>query len=184
MPSAARFLGVPRTDSERPLFLTLRWGGFGFGPRMAYNECMVQSRAPKSVPPKLVAQTGMHVVIELTDTSGVSEHLEVDIVPDELADLGKGFLGEGTPLAKAICGRQAGRTIPYHQADIVSVHILSISPSHASPDADIAQQREAAVRKAVEEAQRTDAIVFASSFSGKWGDYDPQGMEHWDKSEE
>jgi hypothetical protein len=28
-------------------------------------------------------------------------------------------------------------------------------------------------------AQRTNAEIFASSFSGKWGDYDPQGMAGW-----
>jgi len=136
------------------------------------------------VSPKLVANNGTHVVVELADTSGQSESLEFDIVPDELADLSKGFLGVGTPLAKAIRGQPAGRTIAYRQADIVSVHILSVAPAHAAPEADAAQQQDAALRKAVEEAQRTDAIVFASSFSGKWGDYDPQGMEHWDKTDE
>jgi hypothetical protein len=145
---------------------------------------MDERRSPKQVPPRLVGQRGTHVVIELADTSGGRERLELDIVPDELADLAKGFLGAGTPLARAICDQPAGRTIPYHQADIVSVRILSVAPAHAAPGADAAQGREAALRKAVEEAQRTDAIVFASSFSGKWGDYDPQGMEHWDKTDE
>jgi len=23
-------------------------------------------------------------------------------------------------------------------------------------------------------------MIFASSFSGKWGDYDPQGIEKWE----
>lgn len=31
--------------------------------------------------------------------------------------------------------------------------------------------------------QSTGAIVFASSYSSKWDDYDPEGMEHWDKKE-
>jgi len=128
-------------------------------------------------------QAGTHVVIELCGTASQRERLEFDLVPDELADASKGFLGVGTPLAKAICGQPAGRTIPYRRADIVSVRILSVAPAHAAPEADAAQQQDAALRKAVEEAQRTDAIVFASSFSGKWGDYDPQGMEHWDKTD-
>lgn len=145
---------------------------------------MGERRSAKQVQPQLVVQEGTHVVIELAYTSGESERLELDIVPDELADLWRGFLGAGTPLARAICDQPAGSTIPYRQADIVSVRILSVAPGHAAPDADAAQGREAALRKAVEEAQRTDAIVFASSFSGKWGDYDPQGMEHWDKTDE
>ena len=145
---------------------------------------MDERRSPERVSPKLVANKGTHVVVELAETSGRSERLEFDIVPDELADLARGFLGVGTPLAKAIRNQPAGRTIPYRQADIVSVRILSVVPAGTAPDPDAAQQREAALRKAVEEAQRTDAIVFASSFSGKWGDYDPQGMEHWDKTDE
>jgi hypothetical protein len=36
------------------------------------------------------------------------------------------------------------------------------------------------MRQAVEQADRTNAMNFASSFSGKWGDYDPQGIEKWD----
>jgi hypothetical protein len=145
---------------------------------------MDQHRSPRRVQPPLAAQIGTHVVIELRDASGQSERLEVDLVPDELADLARGFLGVGTPLARAIAGQPAGSSVPYRQADIVSVRILSVAPARAAPDADAAEQREAALRKAVEEAQRTDAIVFASSFSGKWGDYDPQGMEHWDKTDE
>ena len=142
---------------------------------------MDESRSPKQEQSQLVAQIGTHVVIELTDDAGGCESLEFEIVPDKLADLAKGFLGVGTPLAKAIYDQPAGRTLPYHQADIVSVHIVSVVPASTTPDADVAQEREDALRKAVEEAQRTDAIVFASSFSGKWGDYDPQGMEHWKK---
>jgi len=131
-----------------------------------------------------VAEIGAHVIVELTDTSGQGERLEFDIVPDERADLANGFLGSGTPLARAICGHPAGHTIPYHQADIVSVRILSVVPAQAAPDTDPARQREAVLRRAREEAERTDAIVFASSFSGKWGDYDPGGMEHWDRTDE
>lgn len=40
------------------------------------------------------------------------------------------------------------------------------------------------MRKAVAEVERRDAILFASSFSGKWGDYDPSGMEHWEGEDE
>ena len=48
---------------------------------------------------ELTATCGTHVAIELLDASGGRERLEFDIVPDAVADLAKGFLGEGTPLA-------------------------------------------------------------------------------------
>jgi len=130
---------------------------------------------------ELTAETGTHVAVELLDASGGSERLEFDIVPDAAADFTRGFLGEGTPLARAIAGKPAGSELAYKQADIVRVRILSVAPARSSPDAEAAQQQDAVVRKAVEEAERTDAILFASSFSGKWGDYDPEGMDHWKK---
>ena len=134
--------------------------------------------------PQPVVQIGTHVVIELLGASVQGERLGFDLVPDEFADLAKGFLGAQTPLARAICGQPAASTIPYRQADITSVRILSVVQAKNPPDNRAARKRKDVVRKAVEEAQRTDAIVFASSFSGKWGDYDPQGMEHWDKKDE
>jgi len=130
------------------------------------------------------AAWGAHVAVELLDASGGRERLEFDIVPDAAADLSKGFLGEGTPLARAIQGQPAGSDLPYRQADIVRVRILSVEPARSLPDSEATKQKDAVLRKAVEEAQRTDAIVFASSFSGKWGDYDPEGMEHWEKKGE
>jgi len=27
-------------------------------------------------------------------------------------------------------------------------------------------------------------MIFASSYNGKWGDYDPEGIESWDKKED
>jgi hypothetical protein len=130
---------------------------------------------------QLTVATGTHVAVELLDAAGRSERLEFDIVPDAAADLARGFLGEGTPLARAIQGKPAGSDLPYEQADIVRVRIVSVAPARSAPDAEAAQQQDAVVRKAVEEAERTDAILFASSFSGKWGDYDPEGMDHWKK---
>ena len=130
---------------------------------------------------QLIVATGTHVAVELLDASGGSERLEFDIVPDAAADLARGFLGEGTPLARAIQGKVAGSDLPYKQADIVRVRIVSVAPASSAPDAEAAQQQDAVVRKAVEEAERMAAILFASSFSGKWGDYDPEGMDHWKK---
>ena len=133
-----------------------------------------------STNPGLTAQIGTHVVVELIAASGASERVEFDIVPDPLADFASGFLGEGTPLAKAIWRKPAGAGLPYRQGDIVRLRVLSVTASQATPTAESAQQREAAARKAIADVERTNAILFASSFSGKWGNYDPEGIEHWE----
>ncbi len=125
-----------------------------------------------------LAHPPLHYAIELLDRQDGGERLEFDIVPDRMADLARGFLGEGTPLAKALAGQPAGAVIPYHQADIVQVRILSITTAASSP-VDREPQRQATLRRALEEADRTNAILFASSFTGKWGDYEPDGMENW-----
>jgi len=137
-----------------------------------------------SDPGELTVQTGKHVVVELLDDAGGSERLEVDIVPDQSADFARGYLGEGTPLAKAILGKPAGSHIPYRQADIAGLRILTVTPASSAPGKEVAQQRETAMRKAMADVERTNAILFASSFSGKWGDYDPSGMEHWEEKDE
>lgn len=136
------------------------------------------------VPGELTVRTGTHVVVELLDDAGGIERLEFVMVPDQSADFTRGFLGEGTPLAKAILGKPAGSHIQYRQADIASLRILAVTPASSAPDKDVAQQREAAMRKAMADVERTNAILFASSFSGKWGDYDPSGMEHWEEKDE
>jgi len=35
--------------------------------------------------------------------------------------------------------------------------------------------------KALNDAERTNAQMFAASFSGKWGGYDPDGVEEWNE---
>jgi hypothetical protein len=133
---------------------------------------------------KPTVQPGTHVVVELLDAHGESEQLEFDLVPDQAADFSRGYLGEGTPLARAILNKPAGATVPYRQADVLQVRILSVAPSGSLPVDDLTQQREQAARKALEQVQRTNAILFASSFSGKWGDYDPDGIQHWDETDQ
>ena len=133
---------------------------------------------------KPTVQPGTHVVVELLDAHGESERLEFDLVPDQAADFSRGYLGAGTPLARAILNKPAGVTVPYRQADILQVRILSVTPAESLPVDDLTHQREQAARKALEQVQRTNAILFASSFSGKWGDYDPDGITHWDETEQ
>lgn len=122
------------------------------------------------------AQTGTRVKLELVDESGTKEPMEVQIVPDDYADVIKGYLGQGTPLARAIEGHLAGESVAYNMGDIRQVHILEVSLAEEGPDARIAERREQVMRKALDQTDRTNAILFASSFNGKWGDYDPSSL--------
>jgi hypothetical protein len=130
---------------------------------------------PENQSEPLRAGLGLHVAIAfLLDEA--EERLEFDIVADEQADFAKGFLGAGTPLAKAILGQVAGTQIPYDGGDVRAVRILEIRPSQVAQTEDVKARREETLRKAVEASDRTNAVIFASSFSGKWGDYDPTGF--------
>lgn len=119
---------------------------------------------------------GFKVDIELIDEQGNREAMTCQIVPDESADLTRGFLGESTPLCRAIYGKTVGTTVDYQMGELRAVKIISLEPSDESPDPEIARQREAKRKKAVDDAERTNQILFASSFNGKWGDYDPSGL--------
>ena len=132
----------------------------------------------------LTVQPGLLVQVEIAYTPGAEiekERLEFVIVPDELADFPAGFLGQGTPLAQAILGEPLGRVVPYFTGDALSVTILSASPTSKTPNPETALRRQERYRQALEQSDRTNAMIFASSFSGKWGDYDPQGIEKWDQ---
>ena len=125
------------------------------------------------------ANLGTYVELELVCELG-NERVSFNIVPDKSADYEHGFLGVGTPLAQAILGRIAGQVVPYRAGDIREVKTLSVSPSSNMPPSDTAAKREATIQKALEQADRTNAMIFASSFSGKWGDYDPDGItDEW-----
>jgi hypothetical protein len=106
-----------------------------------------------------------------------TEQITLVIVPDEQADFAAGFLGAGTPLAQAILGEKAGTKVPYFSGDAMGVQILSVEKTDLSPDEDAALRRERKLRQAVEQSERTSAMMFASSFSGKWGDYDPEAVD-------
>jgi hypothetical protein len=118
----------------------------------------------------------MHVIIELGLQEGETERLEFDLVPNEKADFSHGFLGNGTLLAQAITGYPAGQVIPYRAGDAREIRILEVTPSQNTPPEDVQARREEIIRKAIDQSDRTNAMIFASSFSGKWGDYDPTGF--------
>ncbi len=124
----------------------------------------------------LLSAVGTHVTLELITEDGDSEQLEFDLVPDRSADFERGFLGESTPLAQAILGQPVGRSLLYQNADIRAVRILAIAPGQAVLE-DAEARRQETLRKAVRQSDATNAILFASSFSGKWGDYDPTGLD-------
>jgi hypothetical protein len=124
---------------------------------------------------RMAAGVGRRMVIEL-DTSEGLERLELEIVPDEYADFDRGFLGESTPLAKAIRGLRAGQSVPYRLGDARSVRVVQVEPARQPPPKENVERRQESLRKALDQADRTNAMIFASSFSGKWGDYDPTGF--------
>ncbi len=120
---------------------------------------------------------GRHVELELTYQTSETERLSLDVVADKSADFERGFLGESTPLAKAIMGRQAGEVVPYRAGDIVQVRILSVSGELSAQPEDLRSKREETVRKAIRHADHTSAVIYASSMNSKWGDYDPDGLK-------
>ena len=130
----------------------------------------------------LLAVVGTHVTLELITEDGNIEQLEFDLVADRSADYARGFLGESTPLAQAILGQSVGRPLLYQNADIRAVRIVAVTPSQAVPG-DAEARRQETLRKAVRQSDATNAILFASSFSGKWGDYDPTGLDEDPDSE-
>jgi Transcription elongation factor, GreA/GreB, C-term len=126
---------------------------------------------------------GSEVEIELVDRAGNKEKLKFVIVEDKSADFSLGYLSESTPLAKALLGEKAGTILPYLKDDILSIVILKVTRSMNKPPEDTEEKREAMMQKAIREVQDTNAIVFASSFSGKWGDYDPDSIPKKEKEE-
>ena len=106
-----------------------------------------------------------------------TDRLDLEIVPDRFADVRLGFLGQNTPLALAISGHAAGEILPYSGEGIDSIKIIQVEPSSSAPPTEIADRRQETIRKAVDQSDRTNAVIFASSFSGKWGDYDPTSFK-------
>ena len=123
------------------------------------------------------AEIGTQVELELLTRSGAREHLAFDLVPDPQADIQAGFLGESTPLAKAILGESAGIVIPYFTDEFQGVEILSITESTRKPPSDASAQREAKVQAAKEQIEFTNAVLFAASVDTKWGEYDADGLD-------
>lgn len=124
-------------------------------------------------------KVGTHVVLDLIDGHGGREQLALHVVADEAADFDAGLLGISTPLGKAIAGRRTGSVVPYERGDLREVLIVTVRPADTPATGDAAERRQAALDKAAQEIAKTNAQIFASTFEGKWGGYNPDGMEHW-----
>jgi hypothetical protein len=119
------------------------------------------------------AQVGQdcHVVVELIDDDNNRERMEFDLVADQAADFAQGRIGVSTPMGKAIRGKSVGNVVKYVQGDIRQIHILSVTPLQSKTTDDAAGRRQAILDEALRKAERTNTEMFASSYSGKWGDY-------------
>lgn len=132
--------------------------------------------------PKLKVGPGTSIKIKLLSHSGENEEIALHIVPDASADYERGYLGESTPLAKAIKGHTAGETVAYKMEELYAVKIISVSRSSDTQVEELAEERQARYEKVIRQAERLNAINFASSYSGKWGDYDPGSLPEDEKS--
>jgi transcription elongation GreA/GreB family factor len=122
-----------------------------------------------------------HVEVELIDEEGNAEPLEFDLVGDSAADFTSGRLSVNSPLGKAIRGKFIGDVVPYAIGDICQVRIISVHPLENKAGYDAAARRQAILDEAVRKAERTNADMFASSYSGKWGDYSTDEVEDMDE---
>lgn len=115
---------------------------------------------------------GSAVTVELIDQDGQAEPLSFVIVAERVADFDRGLLGETAPLARAILGQFVGSTVPYVMGDIRQVRIVQVQTVADLTAEDTAARRAAVLEKARADAARTNAEMFAASFSGKWGNYE------------
>ena len=127
---------------------------------------------------------GAGVEVELIDQSGAHERLALVIVPDKEADFAAGFLGAGTPLAKALLGQRLGSVVPYQQGDIREVRILSVTPGTPAPKTGADASRQAIIDKALDKADLEDALRLALTVDVKWGQYDPEALAPEEGSDE
>jgi hypothetical protein len=118
-----------------------------------------------------------HVEVDLLDEQGNAERLAFDLVAENAADIAQGRLGVNTPLGKVIRGKRVGSEVAYAMGDIRRVRIVSVRPVVASPSDDAIARRQTILDEARRKSERTNADMFASSFSGKWGDYNTDEMK-------
>ncbi len=79
-------------------------------------------------------------------------------------------------MGKAIRGKYTGDVVKYVQGDIRQLRILSVTPPQSKAPDDATARRQAILDEALRKAERTNTEMFASSYDGKWGDYNTEGM--------
>ncbi len=110
-------------------------------------------------------RVGAHVEVALIDDMGNREVMAFDIVREQFADFAKGLLGVQTPLAKAILGKVAGRTVPYQMGDICQVQIVRVMAAESTELEDAEERRQVELAQALAAVERTNAEMFAASYS-------------------
>ena len=149
--------------------------------REEWEQLLEEERRAKAARPPVVTP-GARVQVELVDELGGVEALDLVLVPDADADLARGYLGQGTPLGRAIAGQPAGSSLPYKQGDIVAVRVLSVVPDDV-PNTGAAANRQAVIQQAVERSEALDMARLALTVDVKWGSYDPDGVLPGDEAQ-
>jgi hypothetical protein len=117
------------------------------------------------------------VTLILFTANGGSEQMTVHLVSDSRADYARGLFGANTPLGRALLGHAEDETLPYPEGDVVRLYIVSVQPLQTDAPEKSAED---VIKQAVTDINHTNAVLFASSYSSKWGDYDPDGIDHPD----
>jgi hypothetical protein len=131
-----------------------------------YDVYMVKKVSPQQI------SLNCRVLVELVDVSGGVESHEFTIVAAKQADFKSGLLDENTPLGQLLLGRHAGESIPYPVGDLKEVRILAVQAGAGSISSEAAVKRRAAVRKAADQSEITNQMIFSTASGSKWGDYD------------
>lgn len=123
----------------------------------------------------LPVEVGMHVEVELVAEDGSVEPMSFDVVAEGAAAFEEGLLAVTAPLVRALRGKPAGVAVDCSMGDICSVRIVRVQPS-GETSSQAAERARAAVDEALHKVERTNAEIFAATFTSKWGGYDAESM--------
>jgi hypothetical protein len=129
-------------------------------------------------PPSLCAIVGTHVMIEISDKSGVIDQLEFDLVPDAQANFAAGLMSERTPLAQALAGHAAADVIPYRPPSgaAQTIKILDIQPGRSDATAGGADRHEI-LGQVMDRIARRESRQTALTAELHYGSIDADGIE-------
>ena len=130
-----------------------------------WQRFLDEERQTQAAAPAVVA-LGARVRVELVDERGEAEALDLVLVPDADADLARGFLGQGTPLGRALLGQPVGGSLAYRQGDIVQARILSVVADDV-PDTGTAARQQAIIRETVKRSETQNIARLALTVDTK-----------------